>query len=142
MKKQKILAKAKKAIKKIEWSKKFSALIALGFGIYGIWCGVKYYQLCEKAIDTMGIMPDSTLAVTCVGTVIASLVSYLLYQAGLKNSRNKYGIDADGQPFNMRNDLYNDFFISPQADNNSEVEMEVNEDGISDRLDERPPRGI
>jgi hypothetical protein len=26
-------------------------------------------------------------------------MSYLLYQMGLKNSRNKYGIDSEGQPF-------------------------------------------
>ena len=44
-------------------------------------------------------MPDATLAVTSVTTVLGALMSYLLYQAGLKNSRNKYGIDSDGQPF-------------------------------------------
>lgn len=86
-------------LRKTEWSKKFAGAIALGLGTYGIWCGIKYYELCELAIEYNSIMPDATLAVTSVSTVIASLMSYLLYQAGLKNSRNKYGIDADGQPF-------------------------------------------
>lgn len=85
--------------KKIEWSKLFSAVVAFAFALYGVWCGFEYYRLCQLAIETGSQMPDVSLAITCVTTVIASLVSYLLYQAGLKNSRNKYGIDADGQPF-------------------------------------------
>ena len=89
----------KKYLSKLEWSKKFAGAIALALGLYGIWCGIKYYELCELAIEYGTMMPDATLAVTSVTTVIASLMSYLLYQMGLKNSRNKYGIDADGQPF-------------------------------------------
>ena len=89
----------KKKKKKIEWSKMFCSIIAIFFGIYSIWCGIEYYRLCAIAIEIGMPMPDATLAVTCVSTVIASLLSYLLYQMGLKNSRNKYGIDADGQPF-------------------------------------------
>ncbi len=85
--------------KKIEWSKIFCASIAFCFGLYGIWCGIEYYRLSKIAIEASSSMPDATLAVTCVTTVIASLVSYLLYQGGLKNSRNKYGIDSEGQPF-------------------------------------------
>ena len=86
-------------LSKMEWSKKFAGIIALSLGLYGIWCGIKYYELCELAIQYNSIMPDATLAVTSVTTVIASLMSYLLYQMGLKNSRNKYGIDSEGQPF-------------------------------------------
>ena len=93
--------KKKKKIK-IEWSKLFSALIASVFGGYGIWCGIEYYRLSRLAIETNGTMPDVSLAVVCVSTVLASLLSYLLYQLGLKSSRNKYGIDSDGQPFKER----------------------------------------
>lgn len=89
----------KNTLIKMEWSKKFAGTMALALGAYGIWCGIRYYELCELAIECGSIMPDVTLAVTSVSTVIASLMSYLLYQMGLKNSRNKYGIDADGQPF-------------------------------------------
>jgi hypothetical protein len=36
-------------------------------------------------------------------------MSYLFYQFGLKNSRNKFGIDNDGQPYSQRvSDLYGD----------------------------------
>ena len=94
-----MVKKVKEFLRKTEWSKKFAGAIALSLGVYGIWCGMKYYELCELAIEYNSIMPDATLAVTSVSTVIASLMSYLLYQMGLKNSRNKYGIDADGQPF-------------------------------------------
>lgn len=88
--------------KKIEWSKIFSAIIAFGFGVYGIWCGIEYYRLTQLAIENASIAPDPTLAVACVSTVIGALVSYLLYQAGLKNSRNKYGVDEDGQPYEYK----------------------------------------
>lgn len=92
----------REALKRMEWSKKFAGSIALVIGLYGIWCGVKYYELCEYAIEYGAMMPDATLAVTSVTTVIASLMSYLLYQMGLKNSRNKYGIDSEGQPFKRK----------------------------------------
>lgn len=88
--------------KKIEWSKIFSATIALVLGVYGIWCGFEYYRLTKYAIEVGGAAPDSTLAVVCVSTVLASLLSYLLYQLGLKSSRNKYGIDSDGEPFKLK----------------------------------------
>jgi len=85
--------------KELEWSKLFAGSIALIMGLYGMWCGIEYYRLCKIAIETNSCMPDSALAVVCVSMVLASLLSYCLYQFGLKNSRNKYGIDADGQPF-------------------------------------------
>ena len=96
------MKKIQKKKKKFEWSKMFCAIVAFGFGIYGIWCGVEYYILARLAIQTESTMPDSTLAVVCVSTVIASLLSYLLYQLGLKTSRNKYGIDNNGEPFKIK----------------------------------------
>lgn len=86
--------------KKVEWSKVFTFIIALLFAVYGIFCGVQYYNLCEQAIENQSMSyPDATLAVTCVTTVLGSLLSYLLYNGAMKNSRNKYGLDSDGQPF-------------------------------------------
>lgn len=89
----------KKVRKKIDWSKIFCTGIALGFGIYGVWCGIRYYELCELAISNNMMMPDATLAVTNITVVISSLVSYLLYNGVLKNSRNKYKVDPDGVPY-------------------------------------------
>lgn len=94
--------------KKIEWSKFFCSLIAISFGVFSIWCGYEYYRLSLIAIEMGTMLPDSSLAVTCVTVVIASLLSYLLYQMGLKNSRNKYGIDENGQPFKEKFIVYND----------------------------------
>lgn len=91
--------------KRIEWSKLFCTTVAFFFAAYGVWCGIEYYILCARAIELESTMPDPTLAVTSLTTVIASLVSYLLYQAGLKNSRNKYGIDENGQPFKEKMEI-------------------------------------
>lgn len=85
--------------KKVEWSKVVTALVITFFAGYGIWSGIRYYQLCLIAIEKDAMMPDATLAVTCVTTILAALMSYCLYQWGLKNSRNKYGVDAEGEPF-------------------------------------------
>ena len=93
----------KKKGKKIEWSKLFAGIVAGCFGVYAIHATNRYYALIELAILTQSaVVPDVALPVAFVTVVIAALLSYLLYQAGLKNSRNKYGIDADGQPFRTK----------------------------------------
>ena len=92
----------KKNKKPLEWSKKLCAIVALGFGLFAVWCGYEYYALAEKAIELNSIMPDVTLAVTAMSVVIGAILSYLLYQMGLKNSRNKYGISEDGTPFKSK----------------------------------------
>lgn len=92
------MAKQKK--KKVEWSKLITGSVIISFGVYGIWCGFEYYRLSKLAIECNATPPDAVLAVTCVTTVLASLLSYCLYQFGLKNSRNKYGIGENGQPYN------------------------------------------
>lgn len=76
--------------KKFEWSKIMCALIVL----YGIANGVAY-----NVAVFMDKMPDSALAVQSVTTIIGGYMSYLLYQFGLKNSRNKFGIDSEGNPY-------------------------------------------
>lgn len=86
--------------KKMEWSKVITGVVIIGIGLYGIWCGIEYYVLAKLAIENNTSMPDASLAVACVTTVIAALLSYCCYQFGLKNSRNKYGIGEDGEPYN------------------------------------------
>lgn len=80
---------------KIECSKLLSGIVIVTFGLYGVWCGIKYYSLAKLAIENNTVMPDPILAVTCVTTVIASLLSYCTYNAFLKNSLNKYGLTKD-----------------------------------------------
>ena len=84
--------------KKFEWSKIWMALIVL----YGVGNGVAYWF----AIF-MDKMADPALAVQSVITIIGSFASYLLYQFGLKNSRNKFGVDSEGNPYKQDiSDLY------------------------------------
>lgn len=80
-------------LKKFEWSKLWMALIVL----YGIGCGVAYY-----AAVFMDKMVESALAVQAVITILGGYMSYLMYQFGLKNSRNKYGIDNEGVPYSQK----------------------------------------
>lgn len=95
--------KVKLKKKKVEWSKIVSGTIAFGFGIFALWCGTRYYDLTLIAIESgSDTLPDVTLAVTAMSVVIGALLSYLLYQLGLKNSRNKYGIDENGEPFKIK----------------------------------------
>lgn len=78
--------------KKFEWSKLVCGLIV----IYGIANGVVY-----NIAVFMDKMPDPSLAVQSVTTIIGGYMSYLMYQFGLKNSRNKFGIDEEGNPYSQ-----------------------------------------
>ena len=82
--------KRKKTKSKFEWSKIMCGLIVL----YGVANGVIY-----NVAIFMDKCPDSALAVQSITTIIGGYMSYLLYQFGLKNSRNKFGIDSDGNPY-------------------------------------------
>lgn len=46
-----------------------------------------------------GKAPGETVACTGMVEMIAPVLGYYVYQAKLKDSRNKYGVDADGVPF-------------------------------------------
>lgn len=102
LQKIKVMEKKNKKKKKREWSKIITGSVIISFGLYGIWCGIEYYRLSKLAIENNATPPDAVLAVTCVTTVLASLLSYCLYQFGLKNSRNKYGVGEDGEPYNKK----------------------------------------
>ena len=96
--------KEKKVKRKFEWSKFICGLIIL----YGIANGVVY-----NVAIFMDKMPDSALAVQSVTTIIGGYMSYLLYQFGLKNSRNKFGIDGEGNPYMQdMSDIYGEDEIS------------------------------
>lgn len=59
-----------------------------------------YHVEVVLAIKTQtGIMPDATVVTQSIITIFGGFLSYCLYQFGLKNSRNKYKVDADGNPF-------------------------------------------
>lgn len=92
--------KIKEFFKKVEFSKLLCGIIAAVIGIVAIYSIISYNTLMKLAIRTGSMVaPDPALAEICVGTVLGAFLSYCLYQFGLKNSRNKYGIDEQGQPY-------------------------------------------
>lgn len=50
-----------------------------------------------------GLSPDATVACTGMVEMIAPVLGYYIYQAKLKDSRNKYGISPDGTPYQNAN---------------------------------------
>lgn len=117
------MAKEKPKKKKFEFAQIVTILTIIIFSAYGVWSGIEYYRLCRLAIENCSTMPDATLAVTCVTTILGAFMSYCLYQFGLKNSRNKFGIDKDGQPYTLS--------VEPSEDNNTDFPVQDTfEDGV------------
>lgn len=100
-----VLKRIKTFLKKVEFSKLLCGMIAAVIGLVAVYAILRYYSLTKLAIETgSAVTPDATLAVTCVSMLLGAFLSYCLYQFGLKNSRNKYGIDSDGQPYRLKTD--------------------------------------
>lgn len=90
-------------LKKIEFSKLLCGGAFVALLILGVWMVVRYYSLAQAAIDGGSInMPDAALPIAGLTMIISPILSYVLYQFGLKNSRNKYGVDADGIPYKQK----------------------------------------
>lgn len=86
--------------KKVEFSKSVCALATLAFFCLGVWMVWRYYSLTELAITgASSVVPDAALPIAGVTFIFSPIVSYLVYQFGLKNSRNKYGVDENGEPY-------------------------------------------
>lgn len=92
-------------LKKWEFSKMFCLVMCIIFTAMGCWMISKYYELTKLAIETNSTTtPDAALPIAGISFIFAPVLSYLLYQAGLKNSRNKYGVDSEGQPYLIQGD--------------------------------------
>lgn len=90
------------AAKRREFSKIMCVVASIGLAFLGVWMIWRYYALTEFAIQTgSSTTPDASLPIAGITAIITPLVSYLLYQAKLKNSRNKYGISENGVPYTM-----------------------------------------
>lgn len=95
-----IASKKAKTKQKVEFSKIVCLSAFLVFLLLGAWMIWRYYNLMAYAIEvSSAATPDAALPIAGITFIFAPILSYLCYQAGLKRSRNKYGIDADGQPF-------------------------------------------
>lgn len=89
--------------RRFEFSKVFCIAASILVAAIGWWMIYEYYVLVRLAITcSQSVLPDAALPIAGLTFIFAPLVSYLTYQFGLKNSRNKYGIDADGQPFKRK----------------------------------------
>jgi len=80
----------KKIKKKFEFSKVLVIIAIIIFAGYGMYSGIRYYTLVQLAIQTGEnvIIPDPSLAVACVGGILGSILTYVLYQGSLKWSLN------------------------------------------------------
>lgn len=87
-------------IKKQEFSKLLCGIASVGLACVGIWMIWRYYYLVELAVE-MGSssLPDASLPIAGITSIIVPIISYLSYQFSLKNSRNKYKVDENGNPF-------------------------------------------
>lgn len=86
--------------KKAEFSQRVCVIAALAFFFLGAWMVWRYYELMEIAINGMAaVAPDAALPIAGITFIFSPIVSYLVYQFGLKNSRNKYGVDENGEPY-------------------------------------------
>lgn len=79
-----------------EYAQKLAA-ICLGAGIANLL--LYHIEVMYALYQCSSVLPDASIGTQTIITVLGSFISYCLYQFGLKNSRNKYRIDADGQPF-------------------------------------------
>lgn len=87
---------------KREFSKILTAIV-LAVGILNL---LAYHVAVFYAISRGSmILPDASLGTQTVITILGGLLSYCLYQFGLKNSRNKYGIDEEGHPYKTCDDI-------------------------------------
>lgn len=89
-------------MKKTEFSKIICVIVSAIFVLIGCWMIYEYYALVRLAIENgSDVVPDVTLPVTGITSILVPFISYLIYQFKLKNSRNKYGINENGVPYCM-----------------------------------------
>lgn len=77
--------------------KEFSKMVVVTAVLIAVFNIIVYWVAAFK-----GLMPDSALPISAMVQIFGSILSYCLYQLGLKNSRNKYGVDENGQPFKQK----------------------------------------
>lgn len=86
--------------KKREYSKIMCTVAFVLLTLLGCWMIWKYYALMKIAIEIgSSATPDASLPIAGITAIITPIISYLLYQAKLKDSRNKYGISENGLPY-------------------------------------------
>ena len=110
-------------VKNIEWSKIITLLVSISCLVYAFWSGVRYYELVQLAIEQNSmVMPDATLPVTGITSLICSVLGYFTYQSILKTSLNKNGLKVDEMGI-VQSILNNDLqSIADYAQQQAEIE--------------------
>lgn len=125
---------SKKNKKHFEFAKLVCGFIIAISGAVGVYAILKYYWLVEKAIEMNAVaLPDGSVAVAAIGTIIGAFISYCFYQFGLKNSRNKYGIDETGEPYKTKIS-FDDPTIAEEPINETEGIVEYTVDEILESI--------
>ena len=58
----------------------------------------------DYILSACGLEPPSGVSEAMITTCIGSIIAYCLATYGEKNSRNKYGLDRNGNPRELNND--------------------------------------
>lgn len=82
--------------KRMEFSQR---IVAISWIITVIWISFSFI-LAWYNKDT-----NSTVTVALISESFGVTVGYFIYQATLKNSRNKYGVSCDGIPYSVKQKL-------------------------------------
>lgn len=98
----------KKPSKKREFSQ---VIVVVSWAVTIVWISLSFI-LAFFDKDT-----NSDVTVALITESFGVTLAYFIYQATLKISRNKYGIDLDGVPFKLKSKFEN---IAPKSENDSE----------------------
>lgn len=88
--------KQRKNKDRMEFSQK---LVVLSWAITVLWITSSY------ALSWMNLNPNETVTVALVTESFGVTICYFAYQAVLKTSRNKTGVDKNGIPYRMKDKL-------------------------------------
>ena len=94
------IKKFKNFIKRVEFSKLIAGTTILILLIIAIYSVIDFNITQKMAIqNNVSFTPVPEVAVECIRGILVTILIYCSYQFGNKNSRNRYGIDADGIPY-------------------------------------------
>ena len=78
----------------------FSKIITVFLILFGVVCITASFILAFLGKDT-----NDAVTIAAISQLIVSNVGYLSYQYRLKDSRNKYRVDANGIPFEEETEI-------------------------------------
>ena len=88
--------KKRRRKKRMEFSQK---LVVLSWAITVVWITSSYI------LSWLNLNPNDTVSVALITESFGVTLSYFVYQAVLKTSRNKTGVDKNGIPYKVKEKL-------------------------------------